>query len=83
VHNVQNNSTNSTRLFGASYNGNNGAFQFSTSNSLSGPTNIIQASTNLVSTNWLNIYTGAPPFTFTDTHASNYPARFYRTILVP
>jgi uncharacterized repeat protein (TIGR01451 family) len=38
----------------------------------------VQASTNLV--NWLPIYTNVSPFSFTDSHASNYPTRFYRTV---
>jgi uncharacterized repeat protein (TIGR01451 family) len=44
---------------------------------------IIQASTNLLPPNWLNVYTGTPPFTFTDPNASNYPYRFYRAVLGP
>jgi uncharacterized repeat protein (TIGR01451 family) len=42
---------------------------------------IIQASTNLI--NWVNVYTGTPPFTFTDPGASNYRTRFYRAVLGP
>jgi hypothetical protein len=38
----------------------------------------------LLSTNWMNIYTGATPIlNFTDMLASNYPTRFYRTKLAP
>lgn len=52
-----------------------------------GPTNptvsvVIQSSTNLVSSNWINVYTGTPPFIF------NYPAggnvnRFFRAQVSP
>ncbi len=43
---------------------------------------IVQVSTNLATTNWLNVYTSTPPFTFTETNATN-PARFYRALLAP
>jgi subtilisin-like proprotein convertase family protein len=47
---------------------------------------IIQASTNLVSGIWANIYTNIytnpPPWTFIDTNASK-PYRFYRAVLGP
>jgi uncharacterized repeat protein (TIGR01451 family) len=42
---------------------------------------IIQASTNLVTGPWLDIYTSTPPFTFTNLDSSNYPARFFRAVL--
>jgi glucuronoarabinoxylan endo-1,4-beta-xylanase len=48
-----------------------------------GVTVIIQANSNLISTNWLNIYTGTPPFNFTDPDASNYVRRFYRAQILP
>jgi len=62
----------------------NGAFHIS----IPGPTNpsltvIIQANSNLVSTNWVNIYTGAPPIDFVDPAASSSVQRFYRAILLP
>jgi len=44
---------------------------------------IIQASTNLVSTNWVNVFTGTPPFTYTDSTATNYHSRFYRAKFGP
>ena len=76
--------TNSSRLYGTGYNGNIGTFHLSISNNQLGQMNIIQASTNLLSTNWMNIYTGATPIlNFTDMLASNYPTRFYRTKLAP
>jgi len=47
---------------------------------------IIQASTNLIGTNWLNMATaaanGSGLFSFTDTNASLFPQRFFR-ILTP
>jgi uncharacterized repeat protein (TIGR01451 family) len=62
----------------------NGAFHIS----IPGPTNpsltvIVQANSNLVSTNWVNIYTGAPPIDFVDPAASSSVQRFYRAILLP
>ena len=59
----------------------NGTFQLTITSPAS--STIIQASTNLLSPNWLNIYTSTPPFTFTDPNASNYPYRFYRAVLGP
>lgn len=53
-----------------------------TVNGTAGQTYILQASTNLVN-NWVNIYTGTPPFTFTDLKVSNYPARFYQVVPGP
>jgi hypothetical protein len=44
---------------------------------------IIQVSTNLVSTNWVNVFTGTPPFTYPDPSASSSPRRFYRAVLGP
>jgi uncharacterized repeat protein (TIGR01451 family) len=59
----------------------NGTFRLT----ITSPANstIIQACTNLMPASWLNIYTGTPPFTFTDPYASNYPSRFYRAVLGP
>jgi uncharacterized repeat protein (TIGR01451 family) len=62
----------------------NGTFHIS----IPGPTNpsatvIIQANSNLVSTNWVNVYTGTPPINFTDPTASNAVSRFYRALLLP
>jgi len=62
----------------------NGTFHIS----IPGPTNpsvtvIIQANSNLVNTNWVNIYTGTPPINFTDPAASNSVSRFYRALLLP
>ena len=41
----------------------------------------LEVSTNLV--NWTAIQTNPVPFQFIDVNASNYPVRFYRTVLVP
>jgi len=62
----------------------NGAFHIS----VPGPTNpsltvIIQMNTNLVSSNWVNVYTGAPPIDFVDPAPSGSASRFYRAILLP
>jgi hypothetical protein len=57
----------------------NGTFSL-TITTASGST-VIQASTDLAT--WENVYTGLPPFTFTDPQASNYPNRFYRAVLGP
>jgi hypothetical protein len=62
----------------------NGTFHIS----IPGPTNpsvtvIVQANSNLVSTNWVNVYTGTPPIDFTDSTASNAVSRFYRALVLP
>ncbi|MEY4918146.1 MAG: hypothetical protein RL616_2059, partial [Verrucomicrobiota bacterium] len=45
---------------------------------------IIQANTNLANPfSWLPIYTNTTPFSFTDLNATNYPYRFYRSLLGP
>jgi len=41
---------------------------------------VIEASTNLV--NWTPVETNPAPFQFIDIAASNYPVRFYRTVLI-
>lgn len=46
-------------------------------------TYIIQANTNLSTTNWIALATNVAPFTFTDAAASNYPSRFYRALYKP
>ena len=62
----------------------NGAFHIS----VPGPTNpsltvVIQANSNLVSTNWVNVYTGSPPIDFVDPAPSGSTSRFYRALLLP
>jgi len=39
---------------------------------------VIQAATNLVSPNWVNVYTGTPPFTFTSFGYTTNQQQFYR-----
>ena len=39
---------------------------------------VIQSATNLVSPNWVNVYTGTPPFNFTSSGYTNGPEQFYR-----
>jgi uncharacterized repeat protein (TIGR01451 family) len=48
-----------------------------------GVTVVIQANTNLRSTNWVNVYTNTPPFNYVDPAASNYVQRFYRAQILP
>jgi len=48
-----------------------------------GATVIVQANSNLVSTNWVNVYTGTPPINFSEPAASNAVSRFYRALLLP
>ena len=56
-----------------------GAVQL-TITSLSGQTNVVQASTNLV--NWVPLQTNVGPFIFMDPNATNYPMRFYRDLIL-
>ncbi len=44
---------------------------------------IIQASTNLLGTNWITLATNTAPFIYTDRQASNYVQRFYRAVYKP
>jgi len=55
-----------------------GGFSF-TVNNTAGSAYVIVASTNLV--NWVAIGTNTAPFTFTDTHSSQFSKRFYKAIL--
>ena len=57
----------------------NGVFQLTVSMPSPYYSTIIQASTDLV--NWVNIYTNTPPFTFTDSMATNFLSRYYRALL--
>jgi hypothetical protein len=61
--------------------GTNGVFQLNVSMPSPYYSTIIQASTDLV--NWANLYTNTPPFTFTDSMATNFPCRYYRALLGP
>jgi uncharacterized repeat protein (TIGR01451 family) len=62
----------------------NGTFHIS----IPGPTSpsltvIIQSSSNLVSTNWVNVFTGQPPIDFVDPAPTGASQKFYRAILLP
>jgi hypothetical protein len=64
----------------------NGSFQFTaTENGSAVQTVLIQASANLADPNsWVQIgsvYPGTNTFTFTDTNAFQFPARFYRMVV--
>jgi uncharacterized repeat protein (TIGR01451 family) len=61
----------------------NGTFHIIVPGPANGITMVIQANSNLVSTNWVNIYTSTPPIDFIDPAASNYVTRFYRALLLP
>jgi hypothetical protein len=50
---------------------------------VSGLNYIVQANTNLATTNWVAISTNTAPFTITDTAFTNYPQRFYRAKYKP
>jgi hypothetical protein len=60
----------------------NSHFQFLLSGQ-TGSNCIVQANTNLATTNWLSIYTNISPFTFVDSNASSFPRRFYRGVSTP
>ena len=53
----------------------------------SGPDYVVQATTNLTGrTNWMPVFTNtsvSPPFRFVDSTVTNFPHKFYRTILQP
>ena len=51
--------------------------------SADGITMVIQANTNLGSSNWVNIFTGTPPIDFVDPDATNFVSRYYRALLLP
>ena len=42
---------------------------------------VVQASTNLL--NWANVFTGTPPFIYTNFGTTNYRVRFYRAVVGP
>jgi len=68
----------------ASYLKSGGPVQF-TLTGAAGRTYVVQASTDMI--NWVPILTNSTPASgllqFIDSKATNYPARFYRTVLVP
>ncbi len=60
------------------------SFQFSITNLVAGTTNIIQASTNLVT--WTGVYTNisaSTGYTCVDTGAAAFSQRFYRAVVLP
>lgn len=56
------------------------SFYFTVSNS-AGYTTIIQATTNLLSPNWVNVFTDTAPYMTNVDVITNFPARFYRAVL--
>lgn len=60
----------------------NDTFKFTISQ-VSGLNYIVQANTNLGTTNWVALSTNTAPFTLTDTSFTNYPMRFYRALYKP
>ena len=60
----------------------NGTFQFTISQ-VSGLNYIVQANTNLATTNWVPLSTNTAPFTATDTAFTNNQQRFYRALYKP
>jgi hypothetical protein len=60
--------------------GNKTSFYFTVSNS-TGYTTIIQATTNLLSPNWVNVFTDTAPYVTNVDVVTNFPARFYRAVL--
>jgi endonuclease/exonuclease/phosphatase family metal-dependent hydrolase len=56
----------------------NGAFTFAVSGS-AGASYVVQVSTNLISANWLPVFTNLPPFNFSETNFAG-PQKFYRAV---
>jgi hypothetical protein len=48
-----------------------------------GASYVIQATTNPATADWLSLLTNAAPFTFVESNAALYPARYYRAMLLP
>ncbi len=42
---------------------------------------VVQACTNLLTTNWIPVFTNAAPFTYTQTNANSFQMRFFRAKL--
>jgi hypothetical protein len=57
-------------------------FQFTVTGT-AGSNYIIQAATDLSTSNWISLKTNSSPFTFTDTNSPNSPTRFYRALVGP
>jgi len=60
----------------------NKQFQF-TVNGWIGTNYVVQATTNLTTTNWISLKTNAAPFQFTETNANSFSQRFYRAKIWP
>jgi hypothetical protein len=60
----------------------NSTFQFTVSE-VSGLNYIVEANTNLTTTNWVAIVTNTAPFTISDTAFTNNQQRFYRALYKP
>ncbi len=60
----------------------NNTFKFTMSQVI-GLNYIVQANTNLNTSNWVSLVTNTAPFTITDTAFTNNPQRFYRAIYKP
>jgi len=60
----------------------NNQFRF-TVNGWTGTNYVVQATTNLTTTNWISLTTNAAPFLFTQTNASLFSQRFYRAKIWP
>jgi len=58
----------------------NNQFQFMI-NGATGSNYIVQATTNLVASNWISLQTNAAPFPFTESNM--FPQRFYRAVAAP
>jgi endonuclease/exonuclease/phosphatase family metal-dependent hydrolase len=61
---------------------NAGQFQMLVTGS-AGSNYVMQASTNLVTTNWIPLFTNVSPFTFTDINIGTLPQKFYRAVSPP
>ena len=60
----------------------NNQFQFIVSGTINSHY-IVQATTDLASTNWIPLITNSAPFIFTETNANLYAQRFYRALVAP
>jgi endonuclease/exonuclease/phosphatase family metal-dependent hydrolase len=59
-----------------------GQFQFTVTGS-AGSNYVVQASTNLSTSNWASLRTNSSPFSFVETNSSQYLQRFYRAVAMP
>jgi endonuclease G, mitochondrial len=81
VANVFRTEVDGTPYFSASVYTNN-QFRF-TVNGWTGTNYVVQATTNLVTANWISLKTNAAPFQFAETNASSVSQRFYRAKIWP